>query len=202
MKLWTRQILSIWLFGGKQLLFNSNDLKKIDITELCKTVWFARGEDFAKLIDLIKKNSIVDLIETLIDYEPIDFTEAIAMLILYNNIVKMVYCNTIHAYEYESLARELTMSLLKFYELFPTYYKIPMLMCLIDSENVDDHCLAKEMIDILKHEESRNDYIYTTIKDLFDDKSIKLLKFGRLPERNKVYKRDITNDESIFLSVT
>ena len=70
-----------------------------------------------------------------------------------------------------------------------------LLMPLIHSEDISDHEFGHKLIDTyLKSFEH-----YDKIKKAWEDNTIPIKKFGRYPHRNKILKRNSTQEEEFFL---
>ena len=70
-----------------------------------------------------------------------------------------------------------------------------LLMPLIHSEDISDHIFGHKLIDTyLKSFE-----YYDKIKKSWNDHTIPIKKFGRYPHRNKILKRNSTQEEEFFL---
>lgn len=159
-------------------------------------IWFAKTTEIDK--ELHAKFEC--LIPFLQHYTPVNDFEAIAKMILYDQIVRNVYRNTSKAYQYDSIGRKLALCLLKNprYKEFPLCIKVSVMLTLIHSECLDDHTTVEQHLSVLHSQ--HNNGILKTLKEIAKRHHLRIAMFGRFPEREVIKGSVLTEQELIFLN--
>jgi uncharacterized protein (DUF924 family) len=184
----------------KQNLLKTN-IQTAKLIKQWDEVWFAKKEKQIKIdLELQKFEPVID---TLVNYSPIEFYEKMAMIILFDQITRNVYRGTSKAYGYDELARKICLELINIIDQLPFQFRLTLLICLCHSENMDHQSFVREYVNKLKSDEklyaSYKEILNTMVK-ISDNHYTRVANFGRIPERNKFVGRENTTDENIFLN--
>jgi uncharacterized protein (DUF924 family) len=176
---------------------NFAELKSYDLVELWENKWFAKNEKQKKIdVSLLYFKDLIEKYET---YEPKNLCEKMALIILYDQIVRNIFRNTNKAYQYDNIALNLAKSLLKNFETLPFCFKLTVVICMIHSENISDHKIINELMPIVKTDVKCDPKLYIALNGIYKNHNDRIKLFGRIPERNKFLGRISTQEEKVFL---
>lgn len=191
------EILSFWY----KTIDLSIILSSSEIDDLWKNIWFAKNDQqqqidthliyFEKYIN----NYIID--------EPTNLYEKIAFIILYDQIPRNIYRNTSNAYAYDHISRKYAREIMlnsDIFELLPIHFKITTIICMIHSENIEDHELVNQNIHFINEYRNLSYKLKQSLKQIIRNHSERIQLFGRIPERNKFLNRVSTIDEKVYLN--
>ena len=187
-----------WYFSESNRKYNCKLLNSIDIYNQWTNVWFAKEEQQKKIDTyLLKYEPLIDKYKT---YHPTNLIEAIALIILYDQIPRNIYRGTYKAYLYDHISNKLTHNLLEKYDNLPLNMKLTLIICLAHSENITDHYLIKEKLSSIKKDKKCDYSIYQALYTITINHRDRIELFGRIPERNKILNRISTENELIYLN--
>lgn len=159
-------------------------------------IWFAKSASIDKELN----DKFGCLIPCLKNYKAVNDFEAVAKMVLYDQIVRNVYRNSAKAYKYDSIGRELAHRLLNNprYSEFPLCIKVTILLTLVHSECLDDHIIVEQQLSFLQNH--HNSGILKTLKEIAKRHHLRIAMFGRFPEREVIKGTILTENETIFLN--
>jgi uncharacterized protein (DUF924 family) len=196
------EVLTFWYFSRTRISNYHGKLKfecltSIDIYNQWIDVWFAKGEK-QKEIDKIMMEKYNN-VDSFCEHIPADVFEKIALIILFDQVTRNVFRKTEKAYAYDHIALKYTKDLLHFFDNFDFCIKLTLLLCLIHSENLDDHEFVWEKIKILHKDPKCEQIVLNSLRRIATNHGDRLKFFGRIPERNKYLNRENTQKESVYL---
>lgn len=177
------------------------EFQSLSSAEICK-LW--TGLWFSKEAAQVKNDRELKRYEPLLSKyetkEPINIYEKIALIILYDQIPRNIYRGTKMAYYYDHIALKLARGLCPQIDKLPFCVRITVLICLVHSEDIEDHKFIKAMISACISNDSKCDSdLLKTLNDLTTNHRERVALFGRIPERNKIIGRESTEEEIAYL---
>ena len=122
----------------------------------------------------------------------------LALIILLDQFSRNIHRDSDKAFSYDSKTRLIVNEAIDRGDLenIEINQKFWLILPLIHSEDISDHIFAHKLCDSYLKIHPQ----YENIKKQFNFHSIPIKKFGRYPHRNKIMKRNSTNEEKEFLS--
>lgn len=167
---------------------------KPDLVKQWINVWFAKGDLQMKIDQELK--IFEPYLTNFINYKPVTHIESISLMILYDQIPRNIYRKSAKAYLYDNIAQQHAISLILQIDTINQIFYFSIIICLIHSENIEYHHLAKTLFDKL------NTYptLIDKLKVIMTNHSDRITLFGRIPERNKYLNRPSTNEELCYMN--
>jgi uncharacterized protein (DUF924 family) len=162
-------------------------------------IWFSKTND----IDTIITKKFADSIPLMINYKPSNVYECVGKMLLYDQVVRNVFRGTADAYKYDHIAKKLAYELMqnKNYDKYPLFVKVSVILTLIHSEVLEDHSVVAEQIRLLEtYSDMSNFGVLKTLKEIAQRHRMRIELFGRLPERARIKKLNLTSAEQSFIS--
>lgn len=165
------------------------------ICEMWANLWFCGTKDIDSKLKIYS-----DMIEKYTTYEPTNFYEKIALVILYDQVCRNVHRKTPDAYKYDYISNKICQELLTNFNNIPLHNKLTIIICLIHSENINDQNKVTELIENISTDKCIDPSILITITKIHSNHKYRVQTFGRIPERNKYVGRISTPKEYAYLS--
>lgn len=172
-----------------------------DYIKQWKNMWFAKNAE-QKEIDLFLKTTYGESVKKYEKYVPVCLHEKIALIILFDQVTRNIYRETKYAYAYDDISLSLTKNIISNNEhlRMPFHMLITLFLCLIHSENVEDHVIAKKMLNKMKIDYSKYYELISAMDTIYENHNSRIEMFGRIPERNKFLNRKSTTAEIVFMN--
>ena len=181
------KLLFFWYFETNNTttyLKNFSNIKKYDLVELWINKWFAKNEQQQN----IDKYLLIfeDLIDKYKTYEPTNLYEKMALIILFDQVPRNIFRHTSKAYEYDSIALKYAKSLLEEFETLFFCFKLTIIICMIHSEDIEDHEIIKKLLPQIKSDPKMDPKLYIALIGIFNNHNERINMFGRIPDRKSV----------------
>jgi len=193
-------LLNYWFdfkFTGKVNHFYK-EMDNKSIHEKWLSTWFAKNNEQIKIDNDLKQ--FEEFYEKYKNYDPTYLYEYVAMIILYDQLPRNIFRNTLKAYETDHIAFKYANMLAKYIDYLPFHISIFVILSHCHQENLDVHTKCKSLMDKLKTKYiSSNNIIITTLYNLFNNHYDRVSLFGRIPERNNILSRKSTDKEIAYM---
>lgn len=200
------ELFNFW-YGLK--FYPTNDTKRKNLVttnfsvnhlrDVWQNIWFAKQDRQKEMDQILQKYK--EAVNLYVNYEPNEFFEKFAIIVLYDQVTRNIFRGTGEAYAYDPIARKIALGLLEEIDSLPIQFRLTVLICLCHSENIDHQSKIREYTNMLKNSDFYEEYkeIINTMMKIADNHYIRVLNFGRIPERNPFVGRVDTPEESDFL---
>ena len=159
--------------------------------------WFKKEENFDNKLQNLFMSDYNKAVNNEYDEWQDNPEECVALVLLLDQLSRNFFRNNPKAYDQDYKCRlvvneAVDRGFLDELEIDKIHF---LLLPLIHSEDLSDHIFGHQLLDIYLKEHLE----YKDIKKAWDDHTTAIKKFGRYPHRNKVLKRNSTNEEIVFL---
>lgn len=189
-------LLHLW-FGGW------SDDEPLAEDDRCMSLWWRA--DPAVDIELRSRfeKAHLEQARDAVDGWDADAGNAVARVLLLDQIPRNIYRGTAHMFATDTLAQRAARTLLdrQIYRKLPPIHRYFVLMPLMHAEDLASHDRATAAFSALKHELARatRSEVYAMALDFEDKHRAIIERFGRYPHRNALLGRRSTAEELAFL---
>lgn len=195
-------LLKKW-YGNPKEGFSSTD-----ITAQWTNVWFSKTLEIDA--DLIV---FLPLLEDLIPYAndiidqkiSVNDPTKIALIILYDQIPRNIFRKSFKAYAYDHLSLQISKTLLSQFHMLPSHWQLTIIICLVHSEDINDHAKIPDLINRIVHQNENNLNIFISteilnvLKNICQKHHERVCLFGRISERNNFLQRETSEKERAYM---